>query len=397
MAVLLISLFFLFFAFSLGQITRIEIIPSVAITALDVVVACFFAYLAITVFTRRNIKISPTWKSFCLFIAFTTGSLLINSFSLPSNQLLAASLYLFRYIVYAGMFFLFFTFSPVQKQVAKYFMTGGGLLIVVIGYVQFFLYPSLRNLYYAGWDEHLYRMFGSFLDPNFLGIFLVVFSLFLVYQVVISTNRIGKYVYGFMLIAAMGGVFLTYSRSALISLLISGTMFFLLLGKKRIVGIFWAIILIAGLVTFLISGKRSEGTNFLRVVSTEARLESVTEALTIWQKNPILGVGFNTYRYAQYKNGFLNKKEWEESHAAAGTDNSFLFVAATTGIVGLVAFLYFLYTHISVLLHQKRMLDRALGIGSFVAVCVGSLFVNALFYPSIMLWLWIVLAFTESM
>ena len=55
-----------------------------------------------------------------------------------------------------------------------------GSLIVLLGFIQLMFYPALRNLYYLGWDEHLYRMFSTFLDPNFAGAFFVLFTLFVI-------------------------------------------------------------------------------------------------------------------------------------------------------------------------------------------------------------------------
>ena len=37
-----------------------------------------------------------------------------------------------------------------------------------------FVYPDLRNLWYLGWDPHYYRVFATLLDPNYVGILLVL-------------------------------------------------------------------------------------------------------------------------------------------------------------------------------------------------------------------------------
>ena len=49
-----------------------------------------------------------------------------------------------------------------------------GLVIVGLGFVQYFFYLGLRNLYYLGWDEHLSFIF-QLLDPNFAGAFPALF------------------------------------------------------------------------------------------------------------------------------------------------------------------------------------------------------------------------------
>ena len=98
-----------------------------------------------------------------------------------------------------------------------------------------------------------------------------------------------------------------------------------------------------------------------------ARVESWVSAIQIWRENPVLGVGFNMYRYV----------DGETGRAGAGVDNSFLFVLATTGIIGLLAYLNMWRTIIK---------------GKYAIVAVlftHAMFNNALFYPWVMWWLFI--------
>jgi hypothetical protein len=71
------------------------------------------------------------------------------------------------------------------------------------------------------------------------------------------------------------------------------------------------------------------------------------------------------------------------SKAAAGMDSSLLFVAATTGIIGAAAYIYLLF---SMIRNGKK---SRFYIASFAALLVHSLFVNSLFYPWVMIWMWI--------
>ncbi len=385
----------MFFVFSLGQLARIDILPSIAVTGLDMAVIGCVLLWGLWLVVKKEVVISPTWKSFVLFLSIAAVSLLFNAFFIPQGQLFAAFLYLLRFAMYVMLFFLVFSFASKKKAVVYQVMAITGFFMVVIGYVQFVFYPALRNLYYGGWDEHFYRMFGTFLDPNFLGLFFVLYTLFLLFLFFRSNNKTIKGVYGVLTVMTVVAVFLTYSRSALMTLLIGVTTFLLLKGHKKIVLLFVCLILLGGVLTFFITGKRSEGTNFFRVVSTEARFGNMKDALTVWQDNIVLGVGFNAYRYAQHRHG-IYKAGWEEGHGSAGADNSFLFVLATTGVIGLTAFLYFLYQHIRVLRKQKNRLYTSLGIATLVSISVGSFFINGLFYPSLMVWLWIVLGLTEN-
>ena len=141
-----------------------------------------------------------------------------------------------------------------------------------------------------------------------------------------------------------------------------------------------------------------EGLNPFRTVSTKARIESYETASRIFLEHPVLGVGFNAYRYAQNEYGYRVSEKWETSHADAGTDNSFLFVLATTGIIGFSAYVY-LWLRIIVSV-RRRLNDGSqlsvVTLSSIVSVFAGAFFINVLFYPFIMAWLWYLLALSEK-
>lgn len=151
----------------------------------------------------------------------------------------------------------------------------------------------------------------------------------------------------------------------------------------------WIIsLLITTFIVLAISSKyfSVENINLFRTVSSVARLESAQNTILIIKNNPIFGVGFNSYRYAQLRYNIRSEKLGVVSHADAGTDNSFLFVMATTGLVGFILFAFLWFCIF------KQQLTKPLLIASLVGIFVDSLFVNSLFYPFIMLWLWIILA-----
>jgi len=130
-----------------------------------------------------------------------------------------------------------------------------------------------------------------------------------------------------------------------------------------------------------------------RLVSVRARIVNWQEAVSVFQKNPILGVGFNTYSYRRI-NKFYDSPVF--SHAQAGGDNSFLFILATTGIVGFVSYLSIWINVFLITIRMKSNVNKIVRLSSFTAIFIHSLFVNTLFYPWIMLWMWIVLGATEK-
>jgi O-antigen ligase len=278
-------------------------------------------------------------------------------------------------------------------------MLFSGSMVVLPGFVQYFFYPSLRNLYYLGWDEHLYRLFSSFLDPNFVGAFLAIFF---IYTVNFTRGYLKKKEklkilgMGMLSTLTLVALYLTYSRSALIMLIVSVVVYLYLINKKKFIVLILFLVLLS--VFILPKSFQTEGTNFLRATSSEARVQTLQESLKVIQKSPVYGIGFNAYRYSENQLGLISGPNWEVSHGGAGSDNSFLFVLATTGVIGFIAYLYLLFKIFSLRNNNLKGGNqfRIVLISSLAGLIVNSLFINSLFYVFILEWIWILAAFTES-
>lgn len=381
----------------LGEIARVNVGNNVALVGMDLAVGIFSLLLILKLIIQRNFVLPRLSIPIGLFAASCILSLIVNIHILNLNELAVASLYLLRWISYAGIYFYVNSMDGKERKNITRALLASGFLIVITGYLQYFLYPNLRNLMYLGWDVHLYRMFGSFLDPNFTGAFLVLYLLFVlehIYSINSSpktgTSRIKKIIYPVLALATLAAIFLTYSRSAYLMVGV-GLFVFLLLKPppKKIILSGLIVIVLAGLAVW-IRTKPSEGTNLLRVTSTNARTVTAQNALIIFQKNPVLGVGFDAYRYAQMRYKLIDerKNKVRFDNSAAGADNSWLFVLATTGIIGFASYL--------------NLWVRAVGINDFrrvplmtassFALFVDSFFINSLFFPFIMFWMWSLIA-----
>ena len=191
---------------------------------------------------------------------------------------------------------------------------------------------------------------------------------------------------GSLVVLTFAAELLTYSRTGFIMLLVGLGVFLLSMAGKKIT----MVILLCCIVFFLAAANsKIEGLNPLRVVSSEARLESAREAVSIISKYPLFGVGYNAYRYAQVQMGLREESPQVQSHADAGTDNSYLFILATTGIAGGVFFSLWM---VRVLKDSWDSSLKGIWLGrtffaSLIAVLCGSLFLNILFYPMILGWL----------
>ena len=289
---------------------------------------------------------SPYTRPILAFIAIAALSLIF-SFR-PLNQIIVGSLYLWRWLAYALIYFV----ARQAKLPLRRYLIITGLIVAITGLIQYFLFPDTRFLYNLGWDEHYYRLIGTFFDPNFTGIFLVL-TLILLWPSPVS-------------IVPFVALLLTYSRSSYLAFLV--IIVFHLRRRKLLLLVACSLWLVA-----LLSLPRpgGEGVKLERLFSITNRLDSMQQGLRLFTQHPVFGVGFNLLRYQQ--NNLV-------SHSGAGIDNSFIFLLATTGLPGLLAYLWLL---------KRQLKSNAYFL---VPILVHSLFNNTLFYAPVMLWLWLLLA-----
>lgn len=378
----------LIFSLPLGVLSRITIFPNVSVYLNDLITVLIFLLLLHKLLVKKsNIHNMQLFKAFALFISIAFISLFVNASKLNFVSFLISLSYLLRFIAYSSLIFAFqFTGTNFKKSIPKKLLVSG-LIFTIFGFVQYFWYSNLKNLYYAGWDEHLYRLFGTLLDPNFAGVYIVLFFI-LVFSYLFYSKE--KLIYGTLCVFVLLAIYLTYSRSALISLIV-GTFTFLVLNRKTKIVIPVLIFFVSLILVF--SNFKIEGLNPLRIASVDARIISAKEAILIIEKNPILGVGFNAYRYAQIRYNLRDSVKTRISNADASTDNSFLFILATTGAIGFIAYLNILRIIINQASKKTGDQDQVLR-SAFLPLLaswfLSALFINTLFYIPILAWMFTV-------
>lgn len=147
-------------------------------------------------------------------------------------------------------------------------------------------------------------------------------------------------------------------------------------------------------VFLIISFSTTENTNLLRTASSFSRVESAGQALTIFKSSPLIGVGFNAYRYSLRRLGIEETPTDFENHANSTTDASLLFILATTGIIGLMAYGNLLYAIVKISF-KKMHAGGAIIIALYGGLLLNSLVINSLFYTFIMLWMWTLVGFID--
>jgi hypothetical protein len=282
--------------------------------------------------------------------------------------------YLFRWTIYS---FLALSLSKLLTSGRiKALLCAIGSSVVITGLVQYIFLPDLRFTSIANWDPHYYRVVGPLLDPGFVGMILVLFIVFLS-LVPISTGLFNKILWPFTFACLL----LTYSRSSYLAFFVATLTIAFIRKSPKLLVVTTAVLILA---ISLLPRPGGEGTNLDRTNSAQLRFINWGQSLKIFADHPIIGVGFNVYRYAQKQYGFLDQNNWLYSHAGAGADSSLLFVAATTGAVGLSVFFWYLKSLFS--------LRSPLITISLLALLPHSFFLNSFFYPPILIWLALLIA-----
>jgi len=419
---LLITLLLLF---PFGQLTKIPIFNGTGSLYLHDILIIFYLIISI----KKSPALIPKIIKHKYFIAFFISSLislLLALKFLTYDQLLVSGLYLFRLLSYILVFYLLIHDVSLNKTDLKPYLIISFILNLILGFGQYFLFPSLEPLFAAGWDRHFNRLAGSWLDTGFTGLILSLQFLYLLnldkvkiytkskntlshfqskarnqetnasldFSVVNSFEIARKnvewginniYLRIILLFLTFTAVMLTYSRSSFLALLMGSVV--LLLRKKMVKGI-WFILGFFVIGLLLLPQTFGEGTKLLRMSTISSRLGSWEQGINLFVKKPILGYGFDSLRYVKKDIG-LETIKWEVSHSAGGFENSLITLLATSGIVGTVLLLTWI---IKLNIRNKH---NPLVLASFVAVFVHGMFANSWFYLWVIIWLGLMLVLSD--
>ena len=352
------TILFIYLAlFPFGQLLRISIF-----NASDVIAIVALIFLGLV--KKEGLKPLEPFKDLFIIAVF---SLLYSVFNFKSLSVLTGLLYFLRVTSYFYLYKLSFNVikeNPKFKKVLFNSLILISFAVAIFGWVQYFLYPDLTSLKYLGWDDHLYRLVGTFLDPGFT-------SLIIVFGGVISFIK-KKY-----LLLAFFAVTLafTYSRAGYLAFAASLFLASLIFKKFKTFLISLACFLV---VVFLLPKPAGEGVNLARTYSISSRINNYKETFEVFKKSPVFGVGFNNICLA--RKIYLKDVDLG-SHSCSGSDSSLLLILATTGIVG---FMIFVSSVVKILFNFKRGFYVKTFLVILSALFVHSFFVNSLFYPWIM-------------
>lgn len=286
--------------------------------------------------TTRN----PEGTSILFFYSIVLISLLFNYYRIT----LISLAYTTRLFAYPSIFFLTLKYNDLVK---KYLPISLGIFIF-LGLVQYFIFPDMRYLKLIGFDDHYFRLIGSFYDPNFSGAILATATIIFFAQ--------SKYLLGSFSLISLA---LTFSRASYLSFGI-GLFFYIFQSRKYRLLNFLAIL---ALIIFLLPKPFGEGVNLLRTFSIYSRIDNWQENFGMFLQKPIFGWGYGTL---------------------GSIDSSPILVLASVGILGFLAFIatiYQVYKNLSLL-----------GQAILIAILIHSLFNNSLFFIWIYFLFWTLLA-----
>lgn len=374
-----ILLLVLLFSFCLGQLGRFDVPNTNIVVHLNdcLIFSLVFGWLILRRQEAWKFIKGETLARPIFFVILTMAvSLILNAIHFRPLELATSTLYLLRWVSFAGFFFFLKKEFPEEKALLRRGLILGAIIISVTGLLQYLFVPNTTFLAESGWDDHFFRLIGVFFDPGFTGAILAIFLA----VVFVSQKRISDFPAVALVYASLA---LTYSRASYLMFL---AIFALLAYFKKSLKIIIIAAMILVVTIFVLPKHSGEGTKLGRDNSTFARVKNWKQSLVIWTTAPIFGVGFNTYRYAQRDLGLITLKASTESHAGAGADSSILLMLATTGVVGFMAYMYFLRS-----IWKESRGDLVLGI-ALPAIIVGSFFNNLLFYAWVMELVWVLLA-----
>lgn len=266
-------------------------------------------------------------------------------------DILVPLLYTLRLLAY---FALYLVIKKSKIHIPPNIFVLSGIATLAIGLIQYLLLPDMRIFQYLGWDDHLNRLTLPHFDPTFTAVML---SLFLLYYL----QRFSIFHIPVLFFSTLG-ILLTYSRSVWLSLTI--TLFVVFRPKKYLLFLI-PLLLIA---IFLLPKRFGEGTNLLRTYSIESRFSSDLEYVRKYNYSLLIGRGLNTL--------MLDSGAGERPNHATGPNNSYLYILATTGLLGLIGWVV-IWRDLYWSSRYKPML---------LFFFLASLFNNVMFYPFALLW-----------
>jgi len=304
----------------------------------DIIIFFFVVIWALRSIKEKHLMFYKTEFDW-LFLLF----ILLNFISLTKTHNILKGLALLRLVnmgVLIFYIFIIFNHDRTKKEIEKYMKYY--LLFGLVVILQFIMMPFIRHQTLQAFMSNRGYIRLPWGGPtNYPA---MIFNLFI--PMYIGTIFNGNFVYSFFSLLFIFGVFLTISRSGVLSLTFSvlSTIVKIVTNLKRKVWIFLLIIFLLGLTVFIKQNsytslvfKRFQKFNLTKIYIGTPRHIFLMATLKIMKQYPIMGIGWGNYRL------FLKKNFPENTELHDTAINIFLTEMANAGILGLVGLLLVLY------------------------------------------------------
>ncbi|OGV96421.1 hypothetical protein A2W24_04825 [Microgenomates group bacterium RBG_16_45_19] len=358
---------------ALGQLCRWQVTPTMAVLGFEMGLVTLVALGLVIDYKFGHVGWPRSVRWMGLFMALLGLALVVNWPGLGWYQGFLASLYWWRlglYVLGAIVSWQMYRLGVIRLEATR-LLVYLGMLIAVMGWLQYLIWPDLRFLVASGWDDHFWRLSSTLLDPGFTGLILSFLLLTIEW-------RQGKW-WRLSWLIALSALLLTYARSAYGAY---GVGELVLAGYKRQYKLALGRIILLGMCLFWLPRPAGEGVRLERTQSIENRAVSIITAWDLFKAQPLFGIGFNAYR--QYTQ--LPAAQWDKPVHPSGPDNSYLLILATAGLAGGLGMMILGYGW------WRSYKGGGLVMATTAAVGVHALFNNSLFYPLVLLWVGLLLA-----
>ncbi len=388
---------------NLGRIPLISTGESAAPLLVNDMAVALLAMIGLSVAAiTRSLRLDRVALVGLLFAAIGAASAFATArhYGFSTFELAVSLAYLARWLVYFAVYVVLINMVERQQVDAIWSAVETMLLIFagfgiaqaafLPGFAQM-VYPESRA--YLDWDIQGHRLVSTVLEPNIAAAMLLI-GLF----VQLARISVGVRVPPWRPITLFVALVLTLSRSGALGFIAGVATILLVRGlSKRLLR--WTAVIAALIVLALpklIPFAAAYG-KFSTSGSAAARVASWIELVRVFREHPVFGVGFNTFGFVHERLGF------ERFGAAAySSDGGLLFIAVMTGVVGLLVYVWMLWTIVRRCRriwrdHTISASHRGLAIGAtatIVGLCVHSVFVNSLLTTFVMELFWILCALT---
>jgi O-antigen ligase len=326
---------------ALGQIAKVPLISTEIKTApvllSDLIAALLCSWLLASALLAGRIRLDSSARYLGAFVACNILAIAVSTlkFGLDATAVVFSTLYLLRWSMYAGLYV--FALTALKTSAAPRLIAlavGVCTVFAVFGIFQSIFLPNFAFIVYpdaipyVDWDVQGNRLVSSFLDPNFAGAF-ILFGLLYAHARGATLNR-----QPYALLAVFWvALILTLSRSSILAAIVGLGIVTVRTGNFRKL---FVPVLVLALVGWLAADKiLSFAAQYQKLtVADPSALKRLAAWLLAWRifaDNPIIGVGYNTFGVVRGAYSGVTV-----GNAAFGTDGGLVYVAAVSGIVGVV-------------------------------------------------------------